>query len=130
MKRVLGSTMNHLTYHQNIKSGIFGEDEYNFFCNFCDYDRRSEFTIDDLWDSWYGFELAFDYCIEHQVSFPDLLVFANRSASTSLCKISFGGKDIYIYYKFGSEKHINGTWNELLSELDSTIGLLARILDV
>lgn len=130
MKRVLGSTMNRLTYSQNIKSGIFGEDEYKFFCNFCDYDRRSVFTIDNLWDSWYGFKLAFDYCVEHRVSFPDLLVFANSGARSPLCEINIAGNDIYIYYRFGSEKHINGTWDELLSELSLTTGLLKRILNI
>ena len=129
MKRVLGSTMGHRDYAKSIESGIFGPEEYDYFCKLCDYGRQSAFTIDDLRGSFYGFELAYDYCKEHKVAFPRLLVFANSEAITALCQISFG-KDIHIYYKFGAEKHITGTWNELVAELDSTIDILARILDV
>jgi hypothetical protein len=128
MKRVLGSTMGHRECFDSIKHGKFGNEEYKFFCKLCDADGSSSFTLEDLKDRSYGFDLAYKYCMDNDETFPEITVFANSEAITALCQISFG-KDIHIYYKFGAEKRITGTWNELVAELDSTIDLLARILD-
>lgn len=129
MKRVLGSTMGHRDYAKSIESGIFGPEEYEYFCKLCHVGRMSEFTINELKNMFYGFELAYNYCKENQVEFPELLVFVNPTASKPLCKISLA-ESVHIEYSFGTETYENYTWDELLLTLDETIDLLARILDV
>lgn len=129
MKRVLGSTMSHRDYFNSIESGKFGAEEYKFFCKLCDVGRLSVFTIQELKDPSYGFELAYNYCKENQEEFPEILVFANDGANKELCKLSFDGWT-NIEYTFGYSKYMNYTWDQLLNELDETIDLLARILDV
>ena len=129
MKRVLYPILSFEDYIRHTKSGIFDIEEYEYFCKLCDVGRVSEFTINELKDTSYGFALAYNYCKENHTEFPELLVFVNSSASKPLCKISLA-ESVRIEYAFGAETYENYTWDELLRTLDATIDLLAKILDV
>ena len=130
MKRVLGSTMGHRDYAKSIESGIFGPEEYEYFCKLCDADGSSSFTLEDLKDHSYGFDLAYNYCMDNDETFPEITVFVNGSASEPLCTISVSGYAHILYYPFYYSKYMHYTWNELLNDLDKTVDDLARILDV
>lgn len=128
MKRILGSILSFDDYSRHIKYNIFGFDEYEYFYKLCDIGMRSVFTIQELKDPSYGFKLAYDYCRENQTEFPEILVFANNSASKALCKLSLDGK-VHIDYLFGVERYLDCSWDDVLNELDETLDVLYRITD-
>jgi hypothetical protein len=130
MKRVLGSTMGHREYFDSIEHGKFGSEEYKFFCKLCDADGSSSFTLEDLKDRSYGFDLAYKYCMDNDETFPEITVFVNANASEPLCQISASRGVNILYYPFYVSKYMNYTWDELLNDLDETVDDYARILDV
>lgn len=129
MKRVLYPILSFEEYIRHIKSGIFDAEEYEYFCKMCDVGRGSAFTLEDLKDRSYGFDLAYNYCIDNNESFPEITVFVNGGASEPLCKISVSKRMHILYYPFYFSKYMNYTWDELLNDLDETVDDLARILD-